>query len=285
MKGDLTQDFDAHVPFSFSAIPEAPVWANRGARVKRWFFIAFAESWLAILLFRVKKRLRAARIPALPVACDVLSRALFGVSIGNAVEIGPGLMMTHGNVVIDGRTRIGKHCQINPWVTIGLSNSRKYGFSAEGPTIGDEVHIGTGAKILGPVRVGDHARIGANAVVVHDVPPNVTVVGAPARVVGAAGAGSHDGAEGDGMLVARMRQAVVDYKLRRQSLRSLLDTLKGAFEIGSDGLRAAWVQLKDDVAFLDAIAEVDGGESPQVTDALERIESELRPQTTPAGQV
>ena len=93
-------------------------------------------------------------------------------------------MMTHGNVVIDGRTRIGKHCQINPWVTIGLSNSRKLGFSADGPTIGDEVHIGTGAKILGPVTIGDHARIGANAVVVHDVPANTTVVGAPARVVG-----------------------------------------------------------------------------------------------------
>ena len=120
----------------------------------------------------------------------MLSRSIFRVSIGNRVEIGPGLMMTHGNVIIDGRTSIGKNCQINPWVTIGLSNSKKLGFSVEGPTIGDHVHIGTGAKVLGPITVGDHVRIGANAVVVHDVPPNVTVVGAPARVVGAAGSPS-----------------------------------------------------------------------------------------------
>jgi len=273
MPGDLTQDFDAHIPFSFAAIPDSSGLANRTARVKRWFFIAFAESWLAILLFRLKQKLRRAHVPALPVACDVLSRALFGVSIGNAVEIGPGLMITHGNVVIDGRTRIGKHCQINPWVTIGLSNSRRYGFSADGPAIGDEVHIGTGAKILGPVRIGDHARIGANAVVVHDVPANVTVVGAPARVVGAAPAGAHDGATSDEALVAHIRQAIVDYKLHRQSLRSLVDTLAGSFEIGSDGMRTARVQVQDDLAFLDAIAEADGGESPQVAMAIDRIEA------------
>ncbi len=274
MPGDLTQDFDAHVPFSFAAIPESPAWANRGARIRRWFFIAFAESWLAILLFRLKQRLRRAHVPALPVACDVLSRALFGVSIGNAVEIGAGLMMTHGHVVIDGRTRIGKHCQINPWVTIGLSNSRRYGFSADGPTIGDEVHIGTGAKILGPVRVGDHARIGANAVVIDDVPANVTVVGAPARVVGAgAPPQSIDGT--DEPLVAGMRQAIVDYKLRRQSLRSLVDGLRGSFEIASPALQAARTQVRDDLSFLDAIAEADAGDSAQVALAIDRIDAAL----------
>ncbi|MBI5289777.1 MAG: hypothetical protein HY873_12465 [Chloroflexi bacterium] len=275
MPGDLTQDFDAHVPFSFAEIPETPPWANRGARVKRWFFIAFAESWLAILLFRLKQKLRRAHVPALPVLCDMLSRSLFGVSIGNAVEIGPGLMITHGNVVIDGRTRIGKHCQINPWVTIGLSNSRKYGFSAEGPTIGDEVHIGTGAKILGPVSVGDHARIGANAVVVDDVPPNVTVVGAPARAVSATRVGSQASAKSDEVLIAQMRQAIVDYKLRRQSLRSLVDTLMGAFENGSGGLQTAKERVHDDLSFLDAIAEADGGESTQVAAAIGAVEAVL----------
>jgi serine O-acetyltransferase len=287
MAQDLMQDFDAHVPFSFAAIPESPAWANRSARVKRWFFIAFAESWLAVLLFRLKKRLRAAGVPALPVVCDLISRALFRVSIGNAVEIGPGLMVTHGNVVIDGRTRIGKHCQINPWVTIGLSNSRRYGFSADGPTIGDEVHIGTGAKILGPVRVGDHARIGANAVVIDDVPANTTVVGAPARVVGAAAsaapskngaaadAASGDGASGDEELVAHMRQAIVDYKLRRQSLRSLVDTLNSSFEAGSDDLRSAQQSVHDDLSFLDAIAAVGGEESAQVTAAVVEVERVL----------
>ena len=171
----LTQDFDAHVLFTFAEIPDKPFYANRWARTRRWFTIAFVESWLAVWLFRLKLRLRAAGLPALPGICDMLSRALFGVQIGNRVEAGPGLMITHGNVVIDGRTKIGRRCQINPWVTIGLSNSKKLGFSIDGPTIGDYVHIGTGAKLLGPITIGDYARIGANAVVVHDVPANSTV--------------------------------------------------------------------------------------------------------------
>jgi serine O-acetyltransferase len=177
----LTQDFDAHVLFTFAEIPDSPPLANRWARLKRWFLIAFVESWLAIFLFRTKVRLREAKVPFFPGLCDMLARVLFRVQIGDKVEAGPGLMITHGNVVIDGRTKIGRRCQINPWVTIGLSNSKKLGFSIDGPTIGDYVHIGTGAKVLGPITIGDYARIGANAVVVHDVPPNVTVVGARPR--------------------------------------------------------------------------------------------------------
>jgi serine O-acetyltransferase len=274
MPGRLDQDFDAHVPFAFTAIPESPPLANRTARVKRWFFIAFAESWLAVFLFRLKKRLRSANIPALPVACDLVSRALFRVSIGNAVEVGPGLMITHGNVVIDGRTRIGKHCQINPWVTIGLSNSRRYGFSADGPRIGDEVHIGTGAKILGPVTVGDHARIGANAVVIDDVPPNTTVVGAPARVVGAPPR-SQNGAGGDKHLVEQMRQAIIDYRLRRQSMRSMVDALQASFGAGSPKLHEARERCLEDLHFLDAIAEAGGDESPKVIEAIGAVEAAL----------
>jgi serine O-acetyltransferase len=274
MPGKLTQDFDAHIPFAFAQIPDAPAIANRAARVKRWFFIAFAESWLAVFLFRLKKRLRASHIPALPVACDVVSRALFRVSIGNAVDIGPGLMLTHGNVVIDGRTRIGKHCQINPWVTIGLSNSRRYGFSADGPTIGDEVHIGTGAKILGPVRVGDYARVGANAVVVDDVPANATVVGVPARLVGRTTPGVN-GARGDQELVGAMRQAIVDYKLRRQSMRTLVDTLNRSFVAGSPHLHDVRRRCIEDLHVLDAIAEAGGKESSKVIEAIEAIDAAL----------
>ena len=278
MAGPLNQDYDAHVLFTFAPIPARPVWANRIARLRRWFTIAFAESWLAAWLFRVKVRLRAAGIPLLPGVCDMISRSIFHVSIGNRVEIGPGLMMTHGNVIIDGRTSIGKNCQINPWVTIGLSNSKKLGFSVEGPTIGDHVHIGTGAKVLGPIAIGDHVRIGANAVVVHDVPPNVTVVGAPARVVGAPPAVrvGGDASGRDEQLVARMRQAIVDYKLHRQSLKSLVDALLGSFEIASDRLRATGDALKDDLIFLDAVAATVGEESHQVVAAVDTIDAALR---------
>lgn len=272
MPGDLTQDFDAHIPFSFIAVPDAPFWANRNARVRRWFFVAFAESWLAVFLFRLKMRLRVAHVPFIPGLCDTLSRALFGVSIGNAVEIGPGLMMTHGNVVIDGQTRIGKHCQINPWVTIGLSNSRKLGFSAAGPTIGDEVHIGTGAKILGPVTVGDHARIGANAVVIHDVPANTTVVGAPARVVG--GDPAHGRGRTDAELLAEMRLAIVDYKLRRRSLASLVEIIEGGLNAGSPAMWSIQERAREGLA---ALSQANGNDAdtPSTAAAIGVIEAAI----------
>jgi serine O-acetyltransferase len=284
MADSLNQDYAAHVPFTFAEIPHSPPWANRAARVHRWLTIAFAESWLAAWLFRAKVRLRSAGVPLLPGLCDLASRTLFGVSIGNRVEIGAGLTMTHGNVVIDGRTKIGANCQINPWVTIGLSNSRKLGFSVDGPTIGDHVHIGTGAKVLGPVTIGDHVRVGANAVVVHDVPSNVTVVGAPARIVGVPPpitTGDGDATGRDRQLAARMHEAIVDYKLHRQSLKSLVDTLIGSFEIGSDRLRATADALKDDFIFLDAVAATGGGESQQVTAIIDAIDLSLRDHVEP----
>jgi serine O-acetyltransferase len=275
--GGLTQDFDAHALFTFAEIPEGPPLANRLARIRRWFVIAFVESWLALWLFRVKVRLRTARIGFLPGVCDMLSRVLFRVQIGDHVTIGPGLMITHGNVVIDGRTTIGRNCHINPWVTIGLSNSKRLGFSVEGPTIGDHVHIGTGAKLLGPVKVGEYARIGANAVVVHDVPPRSTVVGVPAHVIGGATAGelALDGSGRDERLIAHMRAAIVEYRLHRQSLRSLVDTLLGSLEIASEDLRAAQDAMKDDLIFLDAIAATGGDETGQVGAAIDKVDSLL----------
>ena len=278
--GRIDQDFDAHAVLSFSAIPDAPAFANRTARVRRWFVIAFVESWLAVALYRIKLTLLSARVPLLPGVCDLLSRVLFNVQIGNNVEAGPGLMITHGHVVIDGRTKIGKHCQINPWVTIGLSNSRKLGFSVDGPIIGDHVHIGTGAKVLGPVKVGDYARIGANAVVVHDVPANVTVVGIPARRIGARHVVDEiatNGPPSDEKLAAYMRGEIVEYRLHRQSLRTLVDTLNRSFDMGSPRLREITRSREEDLIFLDAVAAAGGEASQQVIEALTSIDEALTP--------
>ena len=272
----LTRDFDAHALFTFAEIPDSPALANRIARTKRWFTIAFAESWLAVLLFRMKKRLRAAGVPFIPGVCDVLGRALFGVQIGNEVDIGPGLMITHGHVVIDGRTTIGRRCQINPWVTIGLSNSKRLGFSIDGPAIGDYVHIGTGAKVLGPISIGDHARIGANAVVVHDVPANTTVVGIPARPIGGPRTPSQaagDGSGRDERLARFMRNSIVEYRLHRQSLRSLLESLRGSFEIASDGLRASEVAMLEEFRLLESQAANGNGEGDQTAGVIAALES------------
>lgn len=94
-----------------------------------------------------------------------------------AQSIGPGLFIQHGFATIVAAKRIGAHCWINQQVTVGYSNE------TDCPIIGDNVTICSGAKVIGGVTVGDNSKIGANAVVVKTVPPDVTVVGVPARIV------------------------------------------------------------------------------------------------------
>jgi serine O-acetyltransferase len=97
--------------------------------------------------------------------------------IGRGAEFGPGLVLIHSTgVVVNGQVRAGEQVHIEHQVTIGAERR-------ESPLIGNRVFIGAGAKIIGSVRIGDEARIGANAVVVDDVPDGATVVGIPAKVV------------------------------------------------------------------------------------------------------
>jgi serine O-acetyltransferase len=89
---------------------------------------------------------------------------------------GPGLMPAHyGAIAINGDARIGSHCRVHPGVTIGAT---KYG----SPVIGDNAYIGAGAKITGPVQVGDNVVVAPNAVVIKDVPDNCMVAGVPAEI-------------------------------------------------------------------------------------------------------
>lgn len=90
--------------------------------------------------------------------------------------IGGGLFIQHGFATVIAAQSIGKHCFVNQQVTIGYKET-------EAPIIGDNVKITCGAKVLGCVNVGDNAIIGANAVVVKDVPANATVVGVPANIL------------------------------------------------------------------------------------------------------
>ena len=92
-------------------------------------------------------------------------------------DIGPGLFIQHGFATIISAREIGQNCWINQQVTIGYSND------TDSPTLGNNVVIHAGAKVIGSVRVGDNSIIGANAVVVKDVPENCTVVGVPAYIV------------------------------------------------------------------------------------------------------
>lgn len=95
--------------------------------------------------------------------------------------IGPGLFISHGQATILSAARIGSNCWVHQGVTVGWDYR-----GDRLPIIGDNVFIGAGAKVLGAITVGDGARIGANAVVVCDVPPGATAVGIPAEIRSAA---------------------------------------------------------------------------------------------------
>ena len=153
-----------------------------GERAETVAAIVLSSDLQVVLVYRLQAWLKDNRVPLLPNLLRRLTMLLAGVSIGDRVRIGPGLLLNHGHVVIDGDTTIGPLCSVAPFVTIGL-NTGGPDPSLAGPTIGKFVFIGTGAKLLGPIHVGENARIGANAVVLQDVPPNATAVGVPARVL------------------------------------------------------------------------------------------------------
>jgi len=109
-----------------------------------------------------------------------VGRFLTGIEIHPGAVIGPGLFIDHGmGVVIGETTEIGKNVTIYQGVTLGGTSLEK---KKRHPTIGNNVVIGAGAKILGPFKVGDNSRIGSGSVVVKEVPPNSLVVGVPGQV-------------------------------------------------------------------------------------------------------
>lgn len=97
--------------------------------------------------------------------------------IGRGADFGPGFVILHGcGIVINGAVKGGKNIILEHQVTIGRDKGKV-------PLLGNNIYIGAGAKIIGGIKIGNDVKIGANAVVVKDVPDNVTVVGVPARVV------------------------------------------------------------------------------------------------------
>jgi serine O-acetyltransferase len=136
-----------------------------------------SDAYLAQALYRLKASLQRRGVPLLPRIAHRLAMLFGQVSIGDPVVVAPGVYLIHGQVVIDGVIEIHEAVVIAPFVTIGLRAG-----DVRGATIEQGVNIGTGAKVIGPVRIGAGATIGANSVVLDDVPAGATVVGAPARV-------------------------------------------------------------------------------------------------------
>jgi serine O-acetyltransferase len=135
----------------------------------------------ALLAHRVAHALDVAGVSLLPRLISMLTRMVTGIEIHPAAQIGAGLFIDHGTGVVIGETAvIGDDVTLYQGVTLGGTG---FATGKRHPTIEDNVTIGSGAKLLGPITVGHGAKIGANSVVITDVPPNSTVVGNPGHPV------------------------------------------------------------------------------------------------------
>lgn len=179
----MDQQDDARPPSS----PLPPLW-----QLAREDYIAHGRDWSraglhAILVHRfgvarMRIRPRLLRAP-LSVTYRMLFRAVrnfYGIEIPESVQVGRRVVIEHQHgIVVHGRTVIGDDCVLRQGVTLGLRRMER---PDEAPVLGRGVNIGAGAKIIGRVVIGDGAAIGANAVVLHDVPPGALAVGVPATI-------------------------------------------------------------------------------------------------------
>jgi serine O-acetyltransferase len=134
----------------------------------------------AVLLYRIAHFFHRIGMPFVPRYLSELARESTGVEIHPGAKIGSDFFIDHGAGVVIGETaEIGDNCTFYAGVVLGGTSLEPV---KRHPTLGDNVVVGTGAKLLGPITVGDNARIGANSVVVEDVPPHSVIVGVPAKV-------------------------------------------------------------------------------------------------------
>lgn len=134
----------------------------------------------AIFLHRIAHKLWVWKLPFIPRMISQLSRWFTGIEIHPGAIIGQGVFMDHGMGVVIGETaEVGDCCLIYQGVTLGgtsLEQGKRH------PTLEDHIVVGSGAKVLGDIRIGSHSRIGSNSVVVKSVPPHSVVVGVPGRI-------------------------------------------------------------------------------------------------------
>ncbi|HYR92470.1 MAG TPA: DapH/DapD/GlmU-related protein [Terriglobia bacterium] len=135
---------------------------------------------IAYVLYRFSRDLHRLRVPLVPWLIFRFIRIAFGTVLPYTASIGSNTILNWSGLgtVIHDHTVIGENCVIGHDVTIG-GRSRGH----RPPTLGNRVFVGVGAKILGPIKIGDNATIGANAVVMEDVPANAVVAGIPARII------------------------------------------------------------------------------------------------------
>ncbi|WP_010164464.1 MULTISPECIES: serine O-acetyltransferase EpsC [unclassified Sphingomonas] len=146
----------------------------------RWEILTYPGVW-AMAYHRIANRLFRARLFFLARAVNHMSRFLTAIDIHPGAKIGRNFFIDHGFVVIGETAEIGDNVTIYQCVTLGGTNPDNGVPGKRHPTLLDGVIVGSGAQVLGPITVGEGARVGANAVVTRDVPQGATMVGIPAR--------------------------------------------------------------------------------------------------------
>jgi serine O-acetyltransferase len=178
----------------------------------------------AVLVHRLAHRLYEADIPILPRFLSQISRFLTGIEIHPGAKIGRRFFIDHGMGVVIGETsEIGDDVLIYQGVTLGGTGHEQ---GKRHPTIGNNVVIGTGAKVLGSIHIGNHVKIGAGSVVVRPVPDYSTVVGIPGRIVRMRSAA--DGVLEHGQLPDPEGQEINELKERVAELEAQVKTLLAA---------------------------------------------------------
>jgi serine O-acetyltransferase len=152
--------------------------SRKAAAVEAVRLAVISDAFLAQAMYRAKAALQRRGVPLLPAICHRLAITLGQVCIGDPVVMAAGVYLVHGQVVIDGLTEIGHRTRIAPFTTVGLRAGGLFG-----PTIGSNVAVGTGSRLLGDISIGDGAVIGANSVVIRDVEQRTTVAGVPATLI------------------------------------------------------------------------------------------------------
>lgn len=147
-----------------------------------WFEVLLCYPGLQALIFhKLAHPLYRIKIPLVPRLISHISRFLTGIEIHPGAKLGKRILIDHGSSVVIGETsEVGNDVVIYQGVTLGGTSTKKV---KRHPTLGSNIVVGCGTKILGNIKIGDNCQIGANSVVLRDVPPNSTVVGIPARIV------------------------------------------------------------------------------------------------------
>jgi serine O-acetyltransferase len=143
----------------------------------------FNPRMLPVVFIRLAEFFSERRLGVLGKLFTMANVAVFGIESSPRVKIGGGLFLPHTVGTVLGAERIGENVTILQGVTLGTAVPDSDFTAALRPVIGDYVFLGAGAKVIGRVTVGDHAKVGANAVVLQDVPPYAIAVGVPARII------------------------------------------------------------------------------------------------------